>query len=94
MGLELGYDFTGRNRKSFRVIGTGVTGRINSQVQGAHLDLLAFIPVMDCTEVMFGMGIGLVQGKYNVTFNNAPAGFGTAFASSSRTTGASCTFRD
>lgn len=79
-GLELGYTFSGRNKRNFsNVSGTidgvafaGVSGNVNTQLQGAYLDLLAYVPVMDCSEVFFGMGIGLMNARYRVEFNGTP----------------------
>jgi hypothetical protein len=76
-GLELGYDWSGNQKKSFDLpagstlfSGTtpgGVSGWTKVRRTGGHLDLVGFLPVAECFELTGSVGFGWVQPKITST---------------------------
>lgn len=67
LGIELGQDWSTKKTKS----GTDST-RVNfkEQVQrrATHLDLIGYLPIADCIELMGGLGVGYVYPKFHETY--------------------------
>ncbi len=78
-GVELGYDFSG-SRNRVRTFGPGETffnnniggntARTSMQLNGGHIDLIGFLPVTNCIEMMGVIGIGYIFPRINTTFDN------------------------
>lgn len=79
--VEFGYDFSGSRHRT-RTFGAGetffngnigaVSARTAIQLNGGHIDLIGYVPVVDCLEMMGVVGLGYVFPRIN-------ADFGTAF---------------
>lgn len=83
LGLELGWDWAAKKTKNFtgadlaidntpaNAAARGASAKSSVKRQGTHLDLLTYVPVADCFELMFGAGIGYVTAKTELTSNNS-----------------------
>jgi len=82
-GIELGYDWSARKKKDFS-IGAGTTmfgstiaanqafsGTTKIRRSGGHLDLVGFLPVAECFDLIGSVGFGWVQTKFTTTINTA-----------------------
>lgn len=77
--VELGYDFAGSRRKAY-VFGPGepffnnnfnaVTVNTNLQLNGGHIDLIGFVPVVDCLEMMGVIGLGYIYPRLSLNINS------------------------
>ncbi len=77
-GLELGYDWSAKAKKSWTLpVGTqvfnstvatsAITGTTKIQRTGFHLDLVGFLPINDCVNLLGSIGYGWVQPKIEIT---------------------------
>lgn len=83
LGAELGYDWAAKKTKNVsfgNVAGVGNNISTNTSVkrQGGHFDLLTYVPVADCFELMFGAGIGYITAKTQITVTSSTAGAGSS----------------
>lgn len=71
-GLELGYDWSQHQEKEwtlpagsvfFQTVTTALSGTTRIERNGGHLDVLTFLPVADCFELVGSVGFGWVQTK-------------------------------
>ena len=76
-GIELGYDWCQRRKREFSfnagdsffnfpIAGTGVSGNARVELQGGHIDLQGYMPVVDCIELIGVVGIGYVQPRVSI----------------------------
>lgn len=79
LGLELGYDWGAKVSKNFtlpagssffgRTVTTTVTGTARVRRQGGHFDVIGYLPVVDCIELMGVLGVGYIYPKVNISTN-------------------------
>ena len=72
-GAELGYTLTPTAKKNYKEAAAGVDETYKFKRPSAHIDLLGFLPVADCFELMGSVGYGLVKPKITVVDNTAPS---------------------
>lgn len=91
-GIELGYDWSARKKKDFTVqSGTGFfggpkntfSGSTKVRRTGGHIDLVGFLPVAECFDLLGSIGFGWVQTKINTTINGPVTGHASALQSMS-----------
>ncbi len=79
--VELGYDFAGTRRKAY-IFSPGetffntnfgaATVNTNLQLNGGHIDLIGFVPVVDCLEMMGVIGIGYIYPRLSASISSGP----------------------
>ncbi len=82
-GIELGYATSIRQKKDWhlangssffagpvRQVG-GISGSTKVRRSGAHMDVIGFLPVAECFELLGSLGFGWVQTKIQTTLNVA-----------------------
>jgi hypothetical protein len=77
LGVELGYDWGAKESKNFtlpagssffgQTVTTAVTGTARVRRQGGHLDLIGYLPIVDCIELMGVIGVGYVYPKVSIS---------------------------
>lgn len=79
--VELGYDFSGTRRRTFtfgpgqnffNTSFAGATVQTNLQLNGGHIDLIGFVPVVNCLEMMGVIGIGYIYPRLQVNVVGGP----------------------
>jgi len=89
-GLELGFDSSGRKKKDFTLAsgtsffngttGTApIVGQTKIRRQGGHLDVIGYLPLVDCLELTGSLGYGWVKPQIT-TAVSSQAGDGTGSA--------------
>ena len=77
-GIELGYDWSARKKKDYTVVSgsgffggprTTFSGSTKVRRTGGHIDLVGFLPVAECFDLLGSIGFGWVQAKINTTIN-------------------------
>lgn len=76
-GFELGYDWSGHKKKDWNIAsGTTFFGTTNTSSfsgtakvrrTGGHLDLLGYLPVIDCFDIFGSIGYGWVESKIDIS---------------------------
>ena len=81
-GIELGYDWSARKKKDFSIGANSAlfsstiannqvfSGTTKVRRSGGHLDLVGFLPVAECFDLIGSVGFGWVQTKFTTTINN------------------------
>jgi hypothetical protein len=84
--IELGYDWSQRRKHDFSlragdtffntaILEPGISGNARVELQGGHIDLHGYLPVVDCIELIGVVGIGYVQPRVTIsvdrTFSDA-----------------------
>jgi hypothetical protein len=89
-GVELGYDVSGRQKHNWTLaqgstfFGTTntnatYTGTTKVRRSGGHIDLVGYLPVMECVDLTASVGYGWLKTKIDSTFSLAnPAASGSA----------------
>jgi len=89
-GLELGYDWSVKQKKEWNLpagssffgsTAQGTSGTTKIERNGAYLDLVGFLPVADCLEIMGSTGLGWVQTKIESNFSTTTTPESGALAS-------------
>lgn len=81
-GFELGYDWSTKRDQTWRlannqaffkypVAGT-VSGKTKIRRSGGHLDIMAFLPVYECLDLIASIGYGWVQSKIEISRLSIP----------------------
>lgn len=83
-GIELGYDWTQRRKRDFVLrtgeeffitpIGTEFAGNARVELQGGHIDLHGYLPVVDCIELIGVVGVGYVQPRIAISIDRPVSG--------------------
>lgn len=68
-GLELGYDDSVKAKKSWSTT-SDLNGNTKIRRTGGHLDLVGFLPIDECANLIGSIGYGWVKPKVSTSINN------------------------